>query len=129
MEFVMTTPLIASNIARICHEVNKAFCHSIGDDSQPSWDAAPEWQKDSAISGVLGIISGEIQTPSDSHKSWMKQKEADGWIYGDLKNPDAKPPTHPCMVPYDKLPVTQQTKDYLFFAVVRSYLDGINSGE
>lgn len=125
----MSTLLPISNIARICHEVNKAFCHSIGDDSQPTWDEAPQWQKDSAMSGVLGIISGEIQTPSDSHKSWLKQKEDDGWIYGAIKNPDAKPPTHPCMVPYGELPATQQTKDYLFFAVVRSYIDGANSTE
>ena len=32
-------------IAKTCHEVNKAFCESIGDASQPSWNDAPQWQK------------------------------------------------------------------------------------
>lgn len=123
MSALLSVPLIA----RICHEVNKAFCESIGDMSQPTWDAAPQWQKDSAMTGVLGIISGEIKTPADSHNSWMKQKEADGWVYGEVKDPEAK--THPCMVPYEALPATQQTKDHLFGAVVRSFIDGASAEE
>jgi hypothetical protein len=39
-------------IAMVAHEVNKAYCQSIGDNSQPTWREAPEWQTDSAINGV-----------------------------------------------------------------------------
>jgi hypothetical protein len=39
-------------IARVCHEVNRAYCESLGDMSQPSWEDAPQWQKDSAMLGV-----------------------------------------------------------------------------
>lgn len=123
----MSTLMSVPNIARICHEVNKAFCESLGDYSQPTWDEAPQWQKDSAMAGALGVISGEITTPEESHQSWTKQKVADGWTYGDVKDPEAK--THPCLVPYDKLPASQQTKDALFFAVVKSYIDGVNAAE
>lgn len=35
-------------VARVVHELNKAYCESIGDNSQPDWDNAPEWQKSSA---------------------------------------------------------------------------------
>ena len=34
-------------IAKACHEANKVYCESIGDDTQPSWENAPEWQKES----------------------------------------------------------------------------------
>jgi hypothetical protein len=35
-----------------------------------------------------------------------------------VKNADATPPTHPCLVPYAQLPAEQQRKDALFQAVV-----------
>lgn len=38
---------------------------------------------------------------------------------GKKKNPEKK--THPCIVPFEKLPKEQQTKDVLFMAVVRSF--------
>jgi hypothetical protein len=105
-------------IARICHEVNKAYCQSIGDLSQPKWEDAPQWQKDSAVNGVEFHLNNET-TPEQSHENWMKDKVAEGWIYGDVKCPTFK--THPCMVPYNDLPVEQRTKDYLFKAIVDTF--------
>lgn len=29
--------MTVEDIARVCHEVNRAYCRSIGDDSQVSW--------------------------------------------------------------------------------------------
>ena len=105
-------------IARVCHEVNRAYCASIGDDSQPAWEDAPEWQRSSATNGVAFTASNPDARPEDSHASWLAEKERDGWRYGAVKDPEAK--THPCFVSYDRLPVEQRTKDYLFQAVVRS---------
>ena len=104
------------SIAYACHEVNRAYCAAIGDNSQPAWDDAPQWQKDSAIAGVKAVISNPKGTPEDSHKGWLAQKEADGWVYGPVKDPATK--QHPCMVPYDQLPVEQRAKDHIFRAVV-----------
>ena len=105
-------------IARVCHEANRAYCLTLGDMSQPSWDRAPGWQKDSCRTGVRKIIEGEITKPSDSHESWMRQKFAEGWSYGEVKDTFNK--THPCMVPHYKLPVEQQMKDELFFNIVKA---------
>ena len=41
-----------ATIAIICHEANKIYCESLGDNSQESWEDAPEWQRASAIDGV-----------------------------------------------------------------------------
>ncbi|WP_025886488.1 RyR domain-containing protein [Asaia prunellae] len=105
-------------IAFVCHEVNRALCLAHGDKSQAPWSEAPEWQKASAISGVEFVISHPDARPSDSHKSWLAVKEADGWIYGPVK--DVAKKEHPCMVPYEALPSEQKVKDHLFLAVVRS---------
>jgi hypothetical protein len=106
------------NVAQVCHEVNKSFCESIEDISQPSWAEAPEWQKSSAINGVQFHIDNPDASPSASHDSWLKQKEEEGWKYGPVKNADSK--EHPCFVPYDQLPVEQRSKDYLFKQIVHS---------
>jgi hypothetical protein len=115
--------LTVEQIARVAHETNRAYCQSIGDASQAAWEDAPEWQKQSAIKGVLFHLQaharGEEPSPSASHDSWLEEKRADGWTYGPVK--DAAKKEHPCFVPYVDLPVEQQVKDYLFGAVVEAY--------
>jgi hypothetical protein len=107
-------------IARACHEVNRAYCQAIGDNSQVPWDDAPEWQKESAVLGVELHANNHNAGPQSSHASWMQQKVADGWKYGPIKDVDKK--EHPCMVPFSDLPKEQQAKDYIFSAVVLSML-------
>lgn len=102
-------------IAEACHEANRAHCQSIGDDSQPPWEDAPEWQRSSAVNGVEGALAGN--GPRESHLSWLAEKERTGWVYGEIKDPEAK--THPCMVDYDDLPPEQQAKDSIFVETVR----------
>jgi hypothetical protein len=104
-------------IAKTCHEVNRAYCSGIGDDSQSHWDNAPDWQKDSAIDGVKLHIECPNLGTSASHDVWMAHKIAEGWVWGDVKDPGKK--THPCIVPFDDLPIEQQMKDALFASVVR----------
>jgi hypothetical protein len=110
-------------IARIAHETNRAYCASINDHSQPAWDDAPTWQRDSAINGVKFHLDaharGETPAPSASHDSWLEEKRAAGWAYGPVK--DAEKKLHPCFVPYDELPVEQRIKDYLFGNVVAAF--------
>jgi hypothetical protein len=105
-------------IAAVCHEANGEWCAWHGDYSQPAWGDAPEWQISSAIDGVQHALAHPDAKPEDSHNNWLASKIADGWVYGEVKDPEAK--THPCIVPYDQLPVWQQKKDKLFLAIVRA---------
>ena len=105
-----------TEIARVAHEINRAYCASLGDDSQPSWGNAPDWQKASALAGVDMHLANPDATPENSHESWLAQKTAEGWKYGPAK--DAEKKEHPCFLPYAELPPEQKAKDYLFRAVV-----------
>lgn len=113
--------LTIEQMARIVHETNRAYCQAIGDNSQPCWDDAPDWQKDSAIVGVQLHTYKPETSAEQSHVSWLAQKEADGWKYGPVK--DAVKKEHPCYLPYDQLPVQQQVKDHLFKAVVTTLIE------
>lgn len=112
------TMLTVKNVAAVCHNINKAYCEAIGDTSQPTWDKAPGWQRESAISGVQMHLDNPEATAEDSHKSWLKEKLAAGWVWGPNKDPEKK--EHPCIVPYKDLPKEQQVKDHLFKAVIES---------
>lgn len=108
--------------AALAHEVNRVWCSMLGDFSQPAWPDAPDWQRESAINGVQFHMDNPSAGDSASHDNWMAEKVADGWVYGDVKDPDAK--THPCIVPFDQLPEEQQIKDRLFRSVVHAIMGG-----
>ncbi len=110
--------LDTSLVAKICHEVNRTYCASINDNPQVSWEDSPQWQRDSVINGVRYHLENPDAGPSAGHDNWLKEKYADGWVYGMEKDPIAK--THPCCVPYEELHPEQQTKDYLFITIVKA---------
>lgn len=103
-------------IARTCHEVNRVYSRSIGDNSHEHWDEAPDWQKDSAIKGVNAALAGV--TDEELHQLWCDEKHQDGWVYGEVKDATAK--THPCLVPYAELDSNTRLKDTLFRTIVES---------
>ena len=103
-------------IAKVCHEANRALCEGLGDFSQKPWEDSPQWQIDSAITGVQFNLDNPNAPASASHDSWLYQKATDGWKYGPVKDADKK--EHPCFVKYEELPKEQQAKDHLFKAVV-----------
>ncbi len=106
------------DIAKVCHEVNAEFCVAFGDFSQPLWENAPDWQKDSAINGVNFHLENPDAGASHSHDCWMKEKLDNGWVYGDKKDPDNK--THPCIMDFELLPHAQKAKDFIFKQIVHS---------
>jgi len=115
--------LTAEHIVRTCHEANRAYCRSLRDHSQAEWQYAPEWQRQSAVNGVLHALANPGAKPEDSHNSWLEEKRLDGWKYGPVKDPERK--EHPCFIPYAELSEDQRRKDVLFLAVVRALTNPI----
>ena len=104
------------NIARICHEANRAYCKSLGDNSHLSWENSPEWMRESSINGVKFRLNNRNGTAEEQHQSWLKEKREAGWKHGLVKDVEKK--EHPCFTSYDNLPELQRVKDVLFINIV-----------
>ena len=107
-------------IARVAHEINRAYCQSLNDDSQPTWEDAEPWQRESAINGVQFHIDMPDASVGASHENWRNEKMDSGWVHGPEK--DILKQQHPCLIPFASLPLNQQVKDHLFRQVVHSLI-------
>lgn len=105
-------------IARVCHEANRVL-QLANDEENYSypWHTASEDQKHSAIEGVKKALEGA--SAHELHDAWCRQKHEDGWVYGETKDEANK--THPCLVPYYKLPEEQRIKDHMFKNIVKAF--------
>ena len=109
--------MIATQIARVVHEANRALQIEQADPTIPvsvDWDSLDEETRRSAVEGVQGVLNGN--TPEQSHEGWVRFKREHGWKHGPVK--DELKREHPLLVPYDELPEDQKLKDHLFFAIV-----------
>lgn len=101
-------------IAKLAHNVIKAYCESLGDNSIPEWADTSKDVKETTKLGIIGHLKNSL-TPKETHELWVKNKKDNGWIYGELKDEELK--THPCIVPYEDLSQEQKSKDYIFKAI------------
>ena len=108
------------DMAKICHEVNAAYCESLGDFSQPAWENAGEAHQNSVISRVQAHLDDPDLTPQGSHENWLEIKNSEGWVLGSEKNAEADPPTHPGLLAFEGLPIEQQSKNFIFKQIVNS---------
>ena len=117
-----------TEIAKIAHEANKAYCETLGDFSQDHWNCCDQWQRDTVMNGVRAIEKRIVTEPEQSHENWLKLKEEEGWVYGKKKNSNKAlgALTHPYMLPFKELTHAQQMKDFLFFSIVVTLLGKIN---
>lgn len=110
---------LVNDTAQAAYSVLREYSRHLGDTSLLPWPAVPLSHKDSIRNGVVGIFTRN-DTPEESHKSWLKQKFDEGWKYGSVKDVEKK--EHPCMLPYNELPLHHLMKDTIFGAVVRGFV-------
>ena len=84
----------------------------------PDMADAPSWAEES-IRESLGVVmdGGDIR---DIWRKWSQSKKNKGWVYGEVKDPDANPPTHPCLVDdYEDLSPHERFKDQVFAGLLQ----------
>jgi hypothetical protein len=80
------------------------------------WANREDAFRDQFIPVIAMMCSDERKSsPEELHDDWVKAYEVMGWVYGPVRDKEAK--THPDMVPYDELGFAEQIKDAVFVAL------------
>jgi len=109
----MLTP---EEIAQITHSANRSYQILLGEDPAEHWCQCSDELKASVIDGVNHVLENSNCSPGELHQNWVEFKTSQGWVFGDVKDAEAK--THPCLLPFKDLPEAQQRKDYLFMGII-----------
>lgn len=110
--------------AKAAHEVNRAYSAFLGEPPHLPWEQAPDWQRTACITGVRNALENPNITAEEVQTAWRLRMEAEGWKYGEAKDPRAK--THPYLLPFKDLPREIQTKDVIYLAVIRQVAEAVS---
>jgi hypothetical protein len=105
-------------VAQVAHYAIRGMQEVLKDPcpSDP-WAVLSEDARASVIAGVRVARSGA--TPRELHEAWVDYRRREGWLPGPVKDYVLR--THPCLVPWDKLPEAERDKDILFQAIVLAF--------
>ena len=87
-------------------------CYQMGAGQEWNWPPTEDninSQRDAVKFQVATLAKKGSLNPQDNHDNWMKFRLEEGWVYGPVKDVEAK--THPDLVPYDELPEVERAKD------------------
>ncbi len=105
-----------TQVARIAHEVNRAYCESVGLGKRLPWDEVSPHDRDAAVMNVTAMARG-FHTPESLHEAWCREMALNGWSHGKTYSPREK--AHPMLMPYGELPIEARLCDALFLGVLR----------
>ena len=105
-------------IAQVVHDAIRAWSAVHGQHAIPRWADAPDWMQASTLRSVAFVLDYPDASAGDQHRQWMAQRLEEGWVFGEVRDEDAK--THPMLVPFEDLPDFEIKKDLLVAAIVKA---------
>lgn len=106
-------------IAGVAYEAMRAYRAALNPrDTRVEWYRASDGVREQYCAAVALYIKEPGRDPSYQHEMWMQNKLEDGWEWGPEESEHFK--QHPCLRPYEDLPVAEKRKDVLFQAIVRA---------
>lgn len=115
------------DIAQECHTKNNELMMMNGEEQNGNWDSLDRHTKFINLKSVIKALENPDLTAKDMHDEWMNNKIADGWKFGDVKDPELK--THPLIIDYDLMKDVDKMKDQIFIDVCNKYREIYDSEE
>jgi hypothetical protein len=107
-------------IAKICHNTHVRYCSNMNLKGMTlSWNDVQENHKNIIKDSLQKIINGEIKNPKESHNNFVKQKEKEGWVYGEDYSLEDK--INPRLTDFENLSINDKVKEILFFETALNF--------
>jgi hypothetical protein len=104
--------LTVEQFGRLNHALRREVARIFGDGTvPPDWDDAPEWMHADSARDARELLGNPGMMAEDGHGRWMRQKIAEGWKWGPVRDDEKK--EHPSIRPFDQLPPGERLKDLL----------------
>ena len=128
----MNDEKLIEGCARAIHGANTGWNIALHDPAPDApYDALLPRQRDWILRRVQLIMENMYKYPDDDdlarviHQDWVDFMTAPfpagmEWALGEIKDPAATPPTHPCLKDWRDCPPEQQVKDLMAISIVRS---------
>jgi hypothetical protein len=111
-----TTKLKLSTITLLTYALCASCTIALGEPTPTDWNKLTDDDRQAYTNNVSAVIANPTIGPAAQHDKWLAEKQAEGWVYGENKDDEAK--THPLIVPFEELPVEVRIKDQLFHSTV-----------
>lgn len=66
------------DVARVCHEENRAYCKAFGDHSQKEWHETPGPLRESVMAAVVFCKAKPQATDAEMHEAWRQRSSLRG---------------------------------------------------
>ena len=97
----------------LCYQMGADLpLHDVGEDYKISNE-----RLESLMKGTAFVLENPLTTAEENHKLWMRGKEEQGYIYGDVLDIEKK--THPSMIPFEELSEIEKRKDEMDILMVK----------
>lgn len=106
---------IIEGIAKTCHQANKAFCESMGDNSFTDWEDSEDWVKALTIFQVRNIIANPLEPHYGSHDAYVDKVPEITWE-------NAPEGFNKKLSRYEEWSIEDKTKSKMFKAIVEAIL-------
>lgn len=84
-----------------------------------AYEILTETAKIFLIDKAYHYLTHPNDTPESLHETWLINRQAEGWTYGQDKNHDDL--THPHLVEYNDLPIDIREDNIRFHSIVQKY--------
>jgi hypothetical protein len=107
-------------ISRVVFAAVAQLRHELGQSGGLGWEQLPEQTRLDIEARVRLINSHKVNNPAQMHDRWRDAMVKDGWTAGLIK--DAANKKHPAICAFDELPIMEQAKYNLFWAVTQTLI-------
>jgi hypothetical protein len=105
-------------MARVAHEINKQICILNGEQAL-NYEDMPAYIIENMEESILNLDEG--RTLGSSHSEWLKERIAQGWVYGPVKDTENK--ISPLICPFEDLTYSQKVKNCIFVGIKNAVHD------